>query len=138
MKYLLDTNVVSEATRPRPEPRVLAWLDALPVHHGAVSAMTVGEMERGILQLGETARAVSLRTRVNRVMGPDLAVLPLDRAVLVHWARLVVMAERAGRPPSVADALLAATCVQHGLTLATRDTRDFEVFGIPLVNPWTA
>lgn len=138
MKFLLDTNVVSEAVRPSPEPRVLAWLDALPLHSGAVSVMTVGEMERGILRLGETARAISLRTRLNRVMGPDLTVLPLDRPVLVHWARLMIVAERAGRPPSVADALIAATCVHYGLTLATRNTRDFEAFGVPLHDPWIA
>lgn len=136
MKWLLDTNVVCEPGKPRPNAKVVGWLDSLSEHDCALSALTFGEIEKGIHALppGPKRRTqeAALDTLRLRFAGRVLAV---DDRVASKWGELLGEAERTGRPLSAVDNLLAATAVIHGLTLATRDTRDI-AHGVRVFNPF--
>jgi len=134
---LLDTNVVSEALRPRPEARVIAWLRA----HEArawLSVVTIGEIEAGIRGAPDPRRAGSLRVWLDEVLIPQFAhrLLPIDLAVARRWGEGTAAARAAGATVGAVDALIAATAAQHGLAVATRNTRDFERLGVAVVDPW--
>lgn len=139
MSYLLDTNVISERTRPRPDANVRRWLRAHRVGETYLSVITLAELEQGILRLGETRRAEGLRgflTRVERQFRGR--VLPVDRDVAHAWAALTAAALREGRALGYADSLIAATARSHDLTVVTRNTGDFAAAGVPLLDPWDA
>lgn len=135
MSYLLDTNVVSEPARPKPSPRVLAWLESVPADALFVSVLTLGEIRKGVEQLADAKR----RERLRLWLETDLAdwfgarVLPIDSAVADRWGRMLAAI---GRPMPSIDSLLAATAVQHGLRLVTRNDADFRYPGLDIVNPW--
>lgn len=139
MSYLLDTCVVSELSRPRPDSGVVAWMseaDAASLH---LSAITIGEVRRGMLRLPAGKRRTSLSDWSERLRRSFAGrVLPIDESVALRWAEIAARAERSGRTGSFADGLIAATALDHGLTLVTRNVTDFEPFGISLLNPWTA
>jgi len=138
MSYLLDTNVISEVVARRPDPNVTSWLQELEPEAVFLSVVTVGELNRGIQKLKESRRK---RVLSNWLTG-DLLVrfqdhlLPLDVPVMITWGALVARVEAGGKQIPVIDSLLAATAAQHGLTLATRNVRDFQPIGISIVNPW--
>lgn len=135
MSYLLDTNVVSEPARPKPSPRVLAWLESVPSDALFVSVLTLGEIRKGVEQLAEPKRRERLRlwleTDLAQWFGPR--VLPIDAAVADRWGRMLAAV---GRPMPSIDSLLAATAVTHGLRLATRNDADFTYPDLEVVNPW--
>ena len=139
MSYLLDTCVVSELSRPRPDAGVVAWMseaDATSLH---LSAITIGEVRRGALRLPAGKRRTSLSDWSERLRrGFSGRVLPIDESVALRWAEIAARAEQSGRPGSFADGLIAATALDRGLTLVTRNVADFEPFGVSLLNPWTA
>lgn len=136
MSYLLDTNVISETVRPRPEPGVMAWLESVPNESLHTSALCLGEILNGIERLPPSAR----RERLRGWLEHDFAawfedrVLPFDRAVAVTWGRLLA-ATAARRLPAV-DSLLAATALHHNLSLVTRNEADFARAGVKVINPW--
>lgn len=138
MALLLDTNIVSATVRPKPDERVLAWLEAQTPTELFLAALTIGELVRGARKVKEKAR----RERFERWIERDLVgqfegrVLPFDGPAAVLWGRLMGDGDRAGRPPAAADAQIAAVAIHHGLTLATRNTKDFERFDVKLLNPW--
>lgn len=138
MNYLIDTNVVSEVMRPEPNEFVLAWLASTPESQVKLSVVTLGELERGILRLGDTRRARQLRACLDEVRQSSFEVLSVDAETMRAWASLVVGAETKGRPAPMMDTLLAATCARHGLTLVTRHVSDFEAFELPLIDPWSS
>lgn len=133
--FLLDTNVLSEATRPRPEPRVLAWMRRAVPDTLFVSALTVGELIKGLHQLERRSagRALHLRTWLDGLRA-DYAdrVLPIDTAIAEAWGRLAAV-----RPRPVVDGLLAATALVHDLTLVTRNARVIADAGVRVLDPWT-
>ena len=136
--FLLDTNVVSEALRPRPDARVLAWLRA----HEArawLSVVTIGELEAGIRGAPDGRRTQALRAWLDDVLVPQFAhrLLPVDLEVARCWGERTAAARAAGTPVGAVDALLAATAAHHGLAVATRNMRDFEPLGVDVVDPWT-
>jgi predicted nucleic acid-binding protein len=139
VSYLLDTCVVSELSRPRPDPGVVAWMsdvDAAALH---LSAITVGEIRRGALRLPHGKRRTALSNWSERLRRSFSGrVLPVDEEVALRWAEIAARAEQSGRPGSFADGLIAATALDRGLTLVTRNVADFEPFGVSLLNPWTA
>ena len=139
MSYLLDTCVVSELSRPRPNPGVVAWMseaDAASLH---LSAITMGEVRRGTLRLAAGKRRTTLADWSERLRQSFSGrVLPIDESVALRWAEIAARAEQSGRPGSFADGLIAATALDRGLTLVTRNVTDFEPFGVSLLNPWTA
>lgn len=138
MRYLLDTNVISELVKPAPSPRVVAWVRAVSPLDLALSALTIGELEHGISRLadGRRRRALAhwLATDVTRQFHGR--VLPVDAAVAAVWGRAAARAERAGTSLSVVDGLLVATATVHELTLVTRNVRDCAGHGAPLFDPW--
>jgi toxin FitB len=138
MSYLLDTCVVSELSRPRPDRGVIAWMSEADVASLHLSAITIGEIRRGTLRLPAGKRRTSLSSWSERLRRSFSGrVFPIDESVALRWAEIAAHAEQSGRPGSFADGLIAATALDRGLTLVTRNVTDFEPFGVSLMNPWT-
>ncbi len=137
--YLLDTNVLSECMRPRPDPQVLAWLDASPIDAYQMSATTQAEIELGIARLPEGKRKQDLMRYAIAFFRQFFkgACLPFDGEGAGLYARIVSQRGQMGRPISVEDGQIAAVALQHDLTLVTRNVKDFvDIPGLRLVNPW--
>lgn len=136
MKWLLDTNVISEPGKRKPNPKVLEWLDSLDEGECALSVITLGEIEKGIHTLppGSVRRGheAGLGVLRRRFKG---RILPVDERVSAKWGELMGGKDRAGHPLPAIDNLIAATAVVHGLTLATRDTGDIAP-GVRVLNPF--
>jgi predicted nucleic acid-binding protein len=136
MSYLLDTNVISEHSRPRPNPQVLAWLRALPIEEQFLSVLSVGEIRHGIERLDDEHKRERLRLWLERDL-QDLfgaRLLAVTAPVADRWGRLRAQVRRS--VPTI-DSLLAATALQHDLRLVTRNEQDFQGYpGLIVVNPW--
>jgi predicted nucleic acid-binding protein len=137
MSYLLDTNVVSELARQRPEPRVTRWLAEIPTESLFLSVITLGELRRGVERLPAGARREKLRRWLEQDLRAwlDSRLLPIDAKVADRWGRLLAAASRT--PPAI-DSLLAATALEHDLRLVTRNERDLDFPGLTVINPWRA
>ena len=135
--FLLDTNVVSEVRRKRPSAAVLGWLNATPDESLHISVLTLGEIRRGIELVSDADKRAVLNSWVAHTLLPWLGprMLPLDRAVAETWGRL---AAAAGRPLPIIDSLLAATALTHGLSMVTRNTIDFGLPELRVIDPWQA
>ena len=131
--YLLDTNVVSELRRPRPNGAVLAWIADVPAEQLFLSAVTVGEIQAGIeiTREQDLAKAEELEVWLDKVLA-SYAVFPMDAPTFREWARL--MHRRSDTITE--DAMIAATAIVHRLTVVTRNVRDFTQFGVELQNPF--
>ncbi|MEI6761633.1 MAG: type II toxin-antitoxin system VapC family toxin [Betaproteobacteria bacterium] len=134
MSYLVDTNALSELRRKQPQPEVVAWFTERPRQTLYLSVLTLGEIRKGIERL-DAARQQPLLDWLevelpNYFLGRLLAI---DAHTADRWGRLLA---RAGRPLPAVDSLLAATALQHDLTLVTRNTADFAGTGVRLINPW--
>lgn len=138
MTWLLDTCVLSEWTRAKAEPTVIAWLDEQPESSLFIGQLSLAELERGIfkIQVSNPIRAAGLRQWAESLELRFIErVLPLDRATLRIWADLSAQADLAGKRMATADSLLMATAQRHGLTVVTRNVSDFARY--PRVfNPW--
>ena len=138
MSWLLDTCVLSEYARKTPAPTVIAWLDAQEESQLFISQLSLAELERGVvkLQASEPARARRLAQWMVRVLQRFAErTLPLDAATLRVWAQVMAQADVAGQPMAALDGLLMATAQRHGLTVVSRNVRDFARY--PAVfNPW--
>ena len=131
--YLLDTNVVSELRRPRPHGAVLAWITATPGADMFLSAVTLGEIQYGIeaLRPRDAIRAAELEGWADG-LAAQMNLLPMTDVEFRLWARLMQ-----GRPDEVyEDAMLAATAMVHGLTMVTRNVRDFTGLGVEVFDPF--
>lgn len=134
MTYLLDTNVVSEMRRRAPDPRAVAWLAELPTPETWLSVLTIGELWSGIYRL---ARRDPQQADAHAAWAKGIEekyashVLPVARPVVMRWAAL-----QAIRPLPHVDGLLAATALEHGLIVATRNVADFEGIGVKVFNPF--
>lgn len=138
MTFLLDTNVASEPTARTPNANVLAWLMARSSEELFLSAVTVAEIRYGIEACPEGARKQALsRWFAETVIANSENVLPIGLDVAEAWGRLRRKAEVEKRSMPIIDAFIAATAETYGLTLVTRNTRDFEAWGGPVFNPWT-
>jgi len=135
---ILDSNVLSELTRVKPDQTVLAWADSVHGPTAATTAVTVAELLLGIARLPDGPRKATLHDAVRQLIDVDLGgrAHPFDYAAAVQYAGIVADRLSAGRPISVSDAQIAAICRSRGATLATRNTKDFEATGIELVNPF--
>lgn len=138
MRYLLDTNVLSEAARRVPDASVLGWMEARPALELAISVLTLGEIGMGIQLLSDGPN----RERLAAWLGTDLTgqftgrLLPVDEHVSLAWGRLMAEGRRTGRELPVIDGLLLATAVVHGLVFVTRNERGCADRGVPILNPW--
>lgn len=137
--FLLDTNVISEVVRPHPDPRVSRWIEAAEEELLFVSALTVGEIRKGITTLTNEPRKAVLEAWFNGdlMLRFEDRILPVDRVVAERWGRLAGALAKQGSPLSVVDGLLASTALQHNLTLVTRNTGDVIRTGVTVLDPWT-
>jgi predicted nucleic acid-binding protein len=136
--FLLDTNVPSELIRPQPEPRVKTWIAAQSLDTLFISAVSFGELRKGI-----TLRPPGKRTTELEVwLETDLTllfsgrILPVTRATAERWGVLEGQRQLTGRPLDVPDGQIAATALEHNLTLVTRNVKDFADLGVAVFNPW--
>jgi predicted nucleic acid-binding protein len=138
VNFLLDTNVVSEWARPRPNAGVVAWLADADEDRVFVSVVTLAELRYGIerMAVGNRRRRLDEWLRDELPLRFEGRVLAVDRAVADAWGHVVARSEAAGRPIGAMDALIAATVRVHHLTLVTRNAQDFESTVKPIVNPW--
>lgn len=139
MKFLLDTNVISESMRARPNAGVLAWLADVDEDSVFLSVVTITELRYGIERLATGRR----RDHLDAWLRKDLAlrfegrILAVDLGIADACGRLVARSESMGRPIEPRDAFIAATAEVHGLTLVTRNASDFEATVKAVVIPWT-
>lgn len=135
---VLDTNVVSEALRERPNENVLAWLDRQEPSETCVTAITAAELLVGAERLPDGQRRDLLLQMIHRILdvGYHGRIEPFDQAAAYEYATIRARRERDGRPIGIADAQIAAICTALGTGLATRNTKDFEGLGILLIDPW--
>ncbi|MGC9998079.1 MAG: type II toxin-antitoxin system VapC family toxin [Terriglobia bacterium] len=139
MSFLLDTNVVSEWVKPRPNPGVVAWLAGTNEDQVFLSVVTLAELRQGIERLatGRRQRQLSAWLENELPMRFEGRVLSIDSAIADACGKLVARSEAAGRPLEAMDAFLAATAQVHQLTLVTRNTAHFDSILKALLNPWT-
>ena len=136
--FLLDTNIVSEMTRPTPNVHVLRWLESVDESLLYLSVLTLGEIRKGLTILTSSRR----RSLLEAWLGTELAVrfagrvLSIDAAIAARWGELAGDAQRHGTQLPVIDGLLAATALQHHLTVVTRNIHDFKSHNIEFLNPW--
>jgi toxin FitB len=139
VRLLLDTNVLSEVTKPRPDERVLEWLDGLDEDRAFISVVSIAEIRRGVALMDSGRKRDALAQWLSNDLPQrfERRVIPVEEPVALAWGDLMALAKRSGRGLASMDGLIAATAVAHHLTLATHDTKDFEGFGIGIVNPWS-
>lgn len=135
-RWLVDANVLSEPTRPRPSARVVAWLRAHEPHL-AVDPVILGELRYGILLLPPGRRRARLEAWFDGGVA-RVRCLPADAGHGLRWAELLADLRSRGRAMRVKDSLVATTALVHGLTVVTRNVRDFEAAGVPVLDPFTA
>ena len=138
MSWLLDTCALSVYAKKAPAPEVIAWLDEQDETSLFISVISLGEIEKGILNLRKTdpRRSQKLTAWLGKVEQRFAGrILPLDAAALHVWAQIAAHAELAGQPVPVMDSLLMATAQCHGLTVVTRNVQDFALYP-QVLNPW--
>lgn len=139
MSFLLDTNVVSEWTKPRPDAGVIAWLADVDEDRVFLSVTTLAEVRHGIERMPGGARRERLDTWLSEALPARFEgrLLPITAETADRWGRIVARAQASGRSIAAMDAWLAATCEQHGLMLVTRDVADFVGAAVSTFSPWT-
>jgi len=136
--WLLDTNVVSEAMTLRPDVGVVRWLGVTNEALQYLSVLSIGEIRRGLSALPHSKRRSALENWLRHDIRERFhdRILPVTVTVADRWGELDARANQMGRPLQTADGLIAATALEHGLTLVTRNVRDFERLGVDVFNPW--
>lgn len=136
--WLIDTNVLSEARRPRPDERVIAFMSRHESGSYFVSTVTFAELRYGIERLDDLEHRAGLRLWLDHVLRPQFASTTLDvsEEVILRWRLLLQAGRRAGMAFPPPDLLIAATALVHGMTVVTRDVRHFAATGAPVLNPW--
>ena len=139
MSFLLDTNAVSEAMKPQPNPGVVAWMNTLDEDRVYLSVVTIAELRYGIERLAAGSRRKRLEEWLQRELPLrfDGRILPIDEAIADASGRMVARSEAAARPMEAMDALIAATAEVCRLTLVTRNQSDFKAVLKTTLNPWT-
>ncbi|MBS77775.1 type II toxin-antitoxin system VapC family toxin [Variovorax sp.] len=138
--FLLDTNVLSELRRPRPEPRVVAFVAAQPLESLFVSTVTFAEIRFGIELVADIHKRARLNDWLQLQLRPlfGYRVLPVSEDVMFKWRLMVEQGRKAGRTFSQPDLIIAATAAQHGLAVVSRDAAGYAGTGVALVDPWQA
>jgi toxin FitB len=138
--WLLDTNVLSELRRARPDPKVFDFVSSRPLERLFVSTVTFAEIRFGIERLADPARRSELGDWLALTLRPmfEGRVLEVSEDVMLRWRLLVEEGRKVRHTFAQPDLIIAATALCHGLTVATRDTGDFEKAGATVLNPWVA
>ena len=136
--WLLDTNILSELRRPKPERKVLAFLAAQPLELIHVSSATLAEIRFGIEMLADVGRRAELNDWLAHKVRPmfERRVLEITEDIMFKWRLLVEAGRKAGHTFPQPDLIIAATALHHGLTIVTRDVSDYERARVPVRNPW--
>ena len=134
MTYLVDANVLSEPTKPAPSSKVIDWLSANQ-RELVVDSIILGELCIGILALPRGRKRTQLEQWFETLV-QTIDCLPWDAAISRRWAKLVVHLKQKGATMPLLDGMIAATALQHDLTIATRNTRDFKKAGVKALNPF--
>jgi predicted nucleic acid-binding protein len=136
--WLLDTNILSELRRPKPEPRVVAFVGAQPMEQLYVSSVTLAEIRFGIEMLPDATRRVELNDWLTLKVRPmfEQRILAVTEDVMFKWRLLVEEGRKIGHTFSQPDLIVAATGIHHGLTVVTRDTAHFAKARAIVFNPW--
>jgi toxin FitB len=136
--WLLDTNVLSELRRPKPERRVLTFIGAQPLDLLFVSTVTLAEIRFGIELVSDPSQRSELNDWLQLKVRPmfEQRILAITEDVMLKWRLLVEEGRRSGHTFSQPDLIIAATALQHGLTVVTRDTSDYKRAKVPVLNPW--
>lgn len=139
MRFLLDTNLLSETMRARPDAGVTAWMAEQPPREMAVSALSFGEIRNGIVRMDEGRRKAELSRWLFGTLPAQFAgrVLPVDDPVALEWGRLTAEAAQRGRNMHAVDAMLVATALVRDLILVTRNERHCAGWGAQTINPWS-
>ena len=137
--WLLDTNILSELRRPKPEPKVVVFVGRQPLERLYVSEVTFAEIRFGIELLADPARRAELQDWLAHKIRPmfEQRALPISEDVMFKWRLLVETGRKAGHTFSQPDLVIAATALHHGPTVVTRDRSDYDRAGVPVLNPWT-
>ena len=138
MAWLLDTNILSEGRKLRPDPRVTAFYGKEPLDQLYISVVSIAEIRFGIEVQQDAKRRAELNEWLTRTVRPAFAgrILPLTEDILLRWRLLMESGRKSGHTYSQPDLAVAATALHHGLTVVTRDRRDFDKANVPVFNPW--
>jgi toxin FitB len=138
--FLLDTNIPSELIRTRPEPRVGNWVYAKDEQSLYLSAVTIGELRRGFVILPASKRRTELEQWFENDLVPRFRgrILPVTHSIADRWGILGGECQLRGTPLNTADGMIAATALEHDLTVVTRNMKDFAGLGVTVFNPWNA
>lgn len=136
--FLLDTNVISELVKPRSETNVTIWIEGTDESLLYLSVLTLGEIRRGIATLPQSRRRATLEAWLDKDLRTRFEdrILTIDQEVADRWGLLTAAARDRGIALPVIDGLLAATALEHNLTLVTRDTGQIPSMGVAVFNPW--
>ncbi|MES2260117.1 MAG: type II toxin-antitoxin system VapC family toxin [Pseudomonadota bacterium] len=136
MSYLLDTNVLSELRRKIPDAGVVDWMARRPASTLYLSVLTFGELRKGVGGVADAGRRAALLDWLETELPAFFTgrILPVDVQVADRWGRMVAAA---GRPVPAIDSLIGATAAHYGLSLVTRNVRDYADLGLDIINPWT-
>jgi toxin FitB len=139
MSFLLDTNVLSEPMKERPNPGVLAWLSRVDEDQVFVSVVSITELRFGVerVAIGKRRERLDGWLRKDLILRFEGRILPIDLRIADACGGLMARSESMGRPMEARDAFIAATAEVHGLTLVTRNTSDFEPTLKAIISPWT-
>ena len=138
MKFLFDTNVVSEVRRPSPDPKVLNWIGSLREDQIYLSVATIAELKRGINLMPNGRRRLALAAWADSELPLRIGarLLPILATTCEIWAEVTGASDRKGHKMDTLDAFIASTAIEHGLVLVTRNVKDFKFTQVELFNPW--
>ncbi len=138
MNFLLDTCVLSELIKPKPSQNVVKWIAGIDESNLYISAITFGELHKGINKLPVSKKRDNIYKWVNFDLKERFAnkILDIDINVAMTWGKIQAESELKGQTLPAIDGLIACTGIAHGLTIATRNTKDMRASGASLVNPW--
>jgi len=138
--WLLDTNVLSELRRPKPDRRVVAFVESQPLERLYISSVTLAEIRFGIERITDAGQRAELGDWLAHTIRPMFAqrVLDVSEDVMLRWRLLVEAGRKVGHTFSQPDLIIGATAICHGMTLVTRDTKEFSLLPLDIRNPWIA
>ena len=138
ISWLLDTNVLSELRRPKPEPKVVQFVAGQSLDNLYISVVTLAEIRFGIELVKDVGRRMELNDWLDHKLRPmfEDRVLDIGEEIMLKWRLLVEEGRKSGHTFSQPDLIIAATALHHGLTIVSRDTSDYEIANVPILNPW--
>jgi len=139
MNYLLDTCILTEFARRKPEPKVIRWIDTIDRNSLFTSVITIGEIQRGVERMEQSDRKDELLKWVYNGLVERLKdhIVPLDTMTLTVWGSLTAWRDNNGKPLGILESLIAASALRNNMMIATRYVEIYRRTGVPVVNPWT-